>query len=101
MGPGVAIRIATEGWEQSGVVLFRVLEIAEKFIRHFPVKIGSYVAGKDGYIGEKGSVGDERCGRTSGDISKGSKRSVLCGFAKSVVEDTWLYLTSVSCSTTS
>ena len=90
-----------KGREQSDAVLFKILEIAEKFTGHFPVKTGSYVAGKDGYIGGKDSVGDGRCGKTAGDISMGSKRSVLGGFASSVVEDTWLYSTSVSSPTTS
>ena len=65
-----------------------MVEIAEKFTGHFPVKTGTYVAGKDGYIGGKDSTGDGRCGNTAGDISMGSKRSVLGGFASSDVEAT-------------
>ena len=66
----------------------RCLKQQKKNTGHFPIKTGSYVAGKNGYIGEKDYVGDGRCGKTAGDISMGLKRLVLGAFASSVVEDT-------------
>lgn len=48
---------AAKGEEQSDAVYSMTSEIEEKLTGHFPDKIGSYVLGKDGYIGESGSTG--------------------------------------------
>lgn len=66
---------AAKGPEQSDAVLSRIFDISdsEKFTGHLPVKTGSNLVGKVGYIGGKASVGNGILGMTAGDISMGSK----------------------------
>ena len=78
---------AAKGWEQSDAVFSMILDIAEKFTGHLPVKTGSYLVGKVGYIGGNDSPGSGLCGRTAGDISIGSKSPLMGGLASSNVED--------------
>lgn len=65
-----------KGTEQSDAVISIMSEIEEKFMGHFPVNTGLYVVGKDGYIGEKGSIGYGLRGTTAGEISIGSKSPI-------------------------
>lgn len=65
-----------KGAEQSDAVFSIILEIEEKFTGHFPVKIGSYVLGKEGYMGGSGSTGYGFRGITAGEISIGLKRPI-------------------------
>lgn len=64
-----------KGAEQSDAVLSSIFDISdsEKFTGHLPVKTGSYLLGKIGYIGGKDSLGCGNFGMTAGDISMGSK----------------------------
>lgn len=76
-----------KGWEQSEAVLSMMFDIVEKLTGHLPVKTGSYIVGKVGYIGGKDSAGYGFCGRTLGDISMGSNSPVIGGVASSIIEE--------------
>lgn len=77
---------AAKGREQSDAVFPMIFEIAEKFTGHLPVKFGSYVVGKLGYMGGTDSSGEGYRGMTPGDISIGSNNAVVGGLASSDVE---------------
>ena len=97
---------AAKGPEQSDAALSSILDIPgwEKFTGHFPVKTGSYLDGKVGYIGGKDSEGYGNFGKTAGDISIGSKSPdspEVGSLANSTREEILLWLACTSRAVTS